>query len=113
MHYECGYCSEVLLNQRRLFSNWFVFDFVRKLIPRTGQWLRGIRGIKENVMLYDNPVYTVVSSVIFAVFVLILLINSPKYKPVNGGSEKLNKKAILYIRSSLLFILILLSFYRS
>lgn len=52
-----------------------------------GQWLSGIRGIKENVMLYDNPVYTVVSSVIFAVFVLILLINSPKYKPVNGGAK--------------------------
>ena len=111
---NAGIAVKFYLTNGGFFSNWFVFDFVRKLIPRTGQWLRGIRGIKENVMLYDNPVYTVVSSVIFAVFVLILLINSPKYKPVNGGgSEKLNKKAILYIRSSLLFILILLSFYRS
>ena len=104
-----GIAVKFYLTNGGFFSNWFVFDFVRRFLPRTG----GYR-IKENSMLYGNPIYTAVSSVVFAVFLLLFFVNSSRWKPVGkGGGVKLNKKVILYIRSILPFILILLSFYRS
>lgn len=110
---NAGIAVKFYLTNGGFFSNWFVFDFVRKFLPRTGEWLKGIRGLKGDSMLYDNPIYTIVCSAVFAVFLLFLFVNSSRYKPAGGeNSVKLNKKVILYIRSILLFILILLSFYR-
>lgn len=98
------------------FSNWYVFDFVRKFIPKTGPgWLKNLHAIKENVMSYDTPIYVIASSVVFAAFVLLLFINSPRFKPALKEEEwggALCTRVLLWIRALVPLALVLLSFYR-
>ncbi len=111
-----GIAVKFYLTNGGFFSNWYVFDFVRKFIPdiKLG-WLEQVHGIKENVMEYGNPAYVMASSVVFAAFVLLFFINSSgfgravKVKETESG---LSVKALLWVRALIPLLLVLLSFYR-
>ena len=112
-----GIALKFYLTNGGFFSNWYVFDFVRKFIPdiKLG-WLERIHGIKENVMEYGNPVYVIASSVVFAAFVLLLFINLSKFPQAAKWKEEesgISVKMLLWVRALLPLLLVLLSFYRN
>lgn len=110
-----GIAVKFYLTNGGFFSNWYVFDYIRKFIPDTGTgWLKSVHDIKENVMLYDNPVYIIVSSVVFAAFALLFFINfSHRFHALPEEKELgFNVKLLLWIRAALPLALVLLSFYR-
>ena len=94
------------------FSNWFVFQFVRDIFPNTERLFGGIRTVKDYPLAYNNPICTLVSTVVFAAILLLFVINSPKFKIIVRDDDiGLNMKQILWIRACIPLILMMLSFY--
>ena len=111
-----GIAVKFYLTNGGFFSNWYVFDFVRKFIPdiKLG-WLEQVHGIKENVMEYGNPAYVMASSVVFAAFVLLFFINSSGFGrtvKVKEDESGLSVRVLLWVRALIPLLLVLLSFYR-
>ncbi len=111
-----GIAIKFYLTNGGFFSNWYVFDYVRKFIPdiRLG-WLDRLHGIKENVMEYGNPAYVMASSVVFAAFALLLFINSSRFAQtvkVKEDESGLSVRVLLWMRALIPLLLVLLSFYR-
>lgn len=95
------------------FSNHAVFQFIRNIYSPIGKtsWLDPVREAREGVAVIGNPVFTVVSSVVLAAFLLLAVINSPKCRWTLGNHTGLKEKQLLWIRAFIPLVLVLLSFY--
>ena len=95
------------------FSNHAVFQFVRNLYSRTGgtTWLEPIRQMREQAAAPKAPVFTVISSMVLAAFVLLMVSNAPNCKWPLENRTGLKEKQLLWIRAAIPLILVLLSFY--
>lgn len=73
-----------------------------------------VRQLKEYPMAKDNPIVTMVSSMVFAAFVLLAALNYPGTKLVNKVNNEQKTRyelPIMVLRALLPLIPIILSFY--
>lgn len=112
---SAGIIAKIYLSYNAFFSNWSVFQYVRDAFGMWGGEMLGtVRQLKEYPMAKDNPIVTMVSSMVFAAFVLLAALNYPGTKLVNKVNNEQKTRyelPIMVLRALLPLIPIILSFY--